>query len=221
MAPPAARPYRPPDAPFLPVIHADHRILVIDKPAGLLSVPGRGPDKADCAETRARHLHPQARIVHRLDMDTSGVMVLALDPEAQARLSAQFETRRTDKRYIARVMGHVAAEEGEIALPLVTDWPNRPKQMVCHARGRPALTRWQVMAREDGATRLALMPVTGRSHQLRVHMAAIGHPILGDPLYGPPEAREAAPRLQLHAEHLAFFHPEDLARVGFHADCPF
>lgn len=213
--------YTPPLTPYLPIIHADDHVLVIDKPSGLLSVPGKGEEKADCAASRALKTHPSALIVHRLDMDTSGVMVLALDPVSHAKLSAQFETRRTEKSYIARVWGTVEKDEGEIDLPLITDWPNRPKQMVCQTRGKASLTRYKVIMREGGATRLQLSPITGRSHQLRVHLAALGHPILGDNLYAHDEALKAADRLQLHAESLAFFHPETLARLKFTAPCPF
>ncbi|TYO91239.1 RluA family pseudouridine synthase [Oceanicella actignis] len=211
--------YAPPQEPWLPVLLADDDALAVDKPAGLLTVPGRTPDLADCAEARARRLFPGALIVHRLDMDTSGALLMARNRRAQRILSLQFERRHVRKAYIARVRGQVADEAGEIDLPLICDWPNRPRQMVDHARGKPALTRWRVLAREDGATRLLLEPLTGRSHQLRVHMLAIGHPILGDRLYGGPEP--GAERLQLHAWRLDFRHPRDGAHVRVEAPCPF
>lgn len=218
------RPYAPPPGP-LRVQHADAHLLVIDKPAGLLSVPGRAPHLADCVEARAESEFPGARIVHRLDMDTSGVMVLARTPEAQRHLGLQFERRHASKTYLARVAGIPKAQAGEIDLPLMTDWPRRPRQKP-DPQGRPALTRWELLAREPdapprGAARLRLRPHTGRSHQLRVHLLAIGHPILGDALYADASVWIAAPRLQLHAESLSLRHPEDGRRVAFEAPAPF
>ncbi len=212
--------YAPP-VDDLDIIHADDDILVLNKPAGLLSVPGKSADLADCVEARARAAYPCATMVHRLDMATSGVMVAALNRAAHRHLGLQFERRHVEKTYVARVRGAMRDEEGTIDLPLRCDWPNRPKQMVDHELGRSALTDWRVLARESGATRVALSPRTGRSHQLRVHMAALGHPILGDEFYAPAPVRRAADRLQLHAERLAFFHPADGRRCVFFVPCPF
>ena len=210
--------YRPPREPWLSPLHVDDDLLVLDKPAGLLTVRGRTPDLADCLARRASERWPGVRIVHRLDMATSGVIVLARHPKAQRHLGRQFEKRRTEKLYIARVAGEVEGESGSVDLPLRCDWPNRPLQMVCHEHGRAARTDWRVLAREPGATRLALMPLTGRSHQLRVHMLALGHPILGDGFYGD---EGSAPRLQLHAETLRLRHPAGGAWHEFSAPCPF
>ncbi|MFY0636941.1 RluA family pseudouridine synthase [Maricaulis maris] len=207
--------YRPPPAGPLPVIHRDDHILVLDKPSGLLTVPGNRPERADCLEARARADFPTARIIHRLDMDTSGVIVLALTPHAQAHIGKQFEKRQTTKSYIARVWGEMSEDDGEIDQPIITDWPNRPKQMICHECGRAAQTRWQVLARTGGTSRVRLAPRTGRSHQLRVHMAHLGHPILGDNLYAHADALAASSRLCLHAERLAFRHPDGGAPVSF------
>lgn len=227
--PPAARPcddagmesaYAPPDSP-LAVLHQDAEILVVDKPSGLLSVPGKGEHLADCLLARVQRVFPDALLVHRLDRDTSGVMIFALTPHAQRHLGLQFEKRQMRKTYIARVWGQVAAASGLVDLPLVVDWPNRPLQKVCRATGRPAQTEWRVLRREEAATRLRLMPKTGRSHQLRVHMREIGHPILGDPFYATGPARAAADRLQLHAESLRLRHPDGGRGVSFRAACPF
>lgn len=213
--------YAPPLEPYLPIVFADDQMLIIDKPSGLLSVPGKGEDKADCVASRAVSLYHDALIVHRLDMATSGLMVLGRGASAQAKLSEQFAMRKTAKTYVAQVWGEMASDEGEVDLPLITDWPNRPKQMVCFERGKPALTRYRVLAREGGNSLVELNPVTGRSHQLRVHMLALGHPILGDTLYAHEAALQAADRLQLHAQDLSLFHPHTLARLHFHSDCPF
>jgi len=215
--------YRPPDVP-LTILHEDHCLLVVDKPAGLLSVPGKGPELADCLLARVQAAFPQALLVHRLDRDTSGVMVFALSPHAQRHLGLQFERRHAKKTYLARVAGHVAEASGEIDLPLVVDWPNRPRQKICHETGRAAQTGWKVLRRAgQGAgaeTRMRLTPVTGRSHQLRVHMLALGHPILGDSLYAEGAAAEH-PRLMLHAETLRLRHPDGGEGMGFRAACPF
>jgi tRNA pseudouridine32 synthase / 23S rRNA pseudouridine746 synthase len=203
------------------LVHLDAALVVVDKPSGLHSVAAKPPGPQDCAEARVRGAFPDARVVHRLDRDTSGLMVFARSALAQRHLGWQFERRQVSKGYVARVAGHVAGEAGQIDLPLACDWPNRPRQMVCRARGRSALTAWRVLAREPGATRLCLAPLTGRSHQLRVHCLAIGHPILGDPLYGPSEAAgEALPRLQLHAERIGFRHPIGGAPIQLEAPVP-
>lgn len=208
----------PPDAPV--IIHADDQLLVVDKPAGLLSVPGRGEDRADCLIARLRAVFPSVLLVHRLDLDTSGVMVFALTPLAQRDLSRQFEERVTKKVYVARLAGHLQPATGRVDLPLIVDWPNRPRQKVDHVEGRPAQTDWRVVRADDDETRVRLMPVTGRSHQLRVHMAQTGHPILGDTLYATGAAADH-PRLMLHAESLRFRHPDSGVAQGFSAPVPF
>ena len=202
-------------------LHVDSHLLVLEKPSGLLSVPAKPPGTQDCLEARARAAYPDALLVHRLDGDTSGVMVFARTKLAQRHLNWQFERRQVSKTYVARVAGHVDGEAGRIDLPLISDWPNRPKQMVCHERGRPSVTDWRVIGREADATRLKLTPLTGRSHQLRVHLLALGHPILGDPFYASGAALEAADRLQLHAARLGFRHPEGGAHVAFSSAVPF
>ena len=211
--------YDPPQDP-LTILHADHEILLVEKPAGLLSVPGRGEHLADSLLTRIEAAFPGALLVHRLDRDTSGVMVFALTPRAQRHLGLQFERRHVRKTYVARVWGHVAERTGTVDLPLIVDWPNRPLQMVDHERGRPALTEWRVARHEDRTTRIRLYPKTGRSHQLRVHMREIGHPILGDPFYATGEARDA-PRMMLHAESLRLRHPDGGKALSYSSPCPF
>lgn len=213
--------YRPPMEPYLTVIYVDDDILVVDKPSGLLSVAGKAPALADCLAVRAAERYPGARIVHRLDKDTSGVMVLGLSKRAISGLGIQFEKRQTKKAYVARVWGEVASESGRIDLPLAVDWENKPRQRVDHEQGRVAQTDWRVLAREPGITRVALVPRTGRTHQLRVHMMAIGHPILGDAFYATGAARTAADRLQLHAEELSFTHPGDGRMREFLVPAPF
>ncbi len=207
--------------PKLTVLHEDEDILVLSKPSGLLSVPGKAADHADCLERRAQDIFPGARTVHRLDMDTSGVMIMARHAKAHRHLGLQFERRKTKKTYVARIWGQVDADEGVVNEPLICDWPNRPKQMICHLHGKPSVTRWRVMERESQATRMLLTPETGRSHQLRVHMLSLGHPILGDNLYAHEAARRSAPRLQLHAEELTIHHPSDGRFCTFRAPCPF
>jgi len=226
MDPPAARsvpdaePYLPPPDRGLELLHVESGFLVLVKPPGLLSEPGRGPDKRDSLLVRAQAVYPDARIVHRLDMMTSGVIVLAREALAHARLSAAFRERAVRKRYEALVHGQPAPVQGEIALPLAVDWPNRPRQVVCHARGKPALTHYRVLgAAGAGLARVALEPVTGRTHQLRVHLAALGHPIAGDPFYG--RAGDAAPRMMLHACAIEFAHPDSGAALAFASAVPF
>ncbi|NUB46404.1 RNA pseudouridine synthase [Fertoebacter nigrum] len=211
--------YAPPDVP-LTLIHHDAQVVVVNKPAGLLSVPGKGEDRADCLIARLRGVFPEILLVHRLDLDTSGVMVFALTKAAQGALGQQFEKRQTKKIYIARVAGLVEPKAGLVDLPLCVDWPNRPRQHVDHENGRPAQTEWAVVKHGPGETRMRLQPLTGRSHQLRVHMAALGHPILGDPLYAEGAAR-AHPRLMLHAESLRFRHPDSGKSETWRAVCPF
>ena len=174
--------YRPPQDP-LDILHHDHEILLVNKPSGLLSVPGKGDHLSDCLIARVQEAFPEALLVHRLDMDTSGVMVFGLTPHAQRHLGQQFEKRQIKKTYVARVWGQMTDKTGEVDLPLIVDWPNRPLQMVDHENGKPAQTEWRVLRVGDDETRVRLYPRTGRSHQLRVHMLALGHPILGDPFY--------------------------------------
>ncbi len=212
-------PYAPPDTP-LAVLLADHEVLVVEKPAGLLSVPGKTPDLADCLLARVRAAFPTALLVHRLDRDTSGVMIFALTPHAQRHLGLQFEHRQTKKSYVARVWGEVADPSGTVDLPLAVDWPNRPLQKVDPEHGRPAVTDWRVLRRGAGETRIRLMPRTGRSHQLRVHMATLGHPILGDPFYATGPARDF-PRMMLHSEVLQFRHPDGGRGTRVTSPCPF
>jgi tRNA pseudouridine32 synthase / 23S rRNA pseudouridine746 synthase len=200
--------YRPPTEPRLTVLHADDDIVVLDKPSGLLTVPGKDPSLADSLDARAREKWPTATVVHRLDKDTSGILLMALNKKALGFLGSQFEHRKTTKAYVARVWGSPKEERGTVDLPLATDWENKPRQRVDHERGRPSQTLWEVVEREAKASRLRLVPLTGRTHQLRVHMLAIGHPILGDPFYATGEALAAADRLQLHAAELGFTHPD-------------
>ena len=211
--------YLPPDVP-LNILHDDHEIVVVDKPAGLLSVPGKGPHLADCLMARVVEAFPTALLVHRLDRDTSGVMVFALTPHAQRHLGLQFEKRQTRKTYVARVWGTLAPKTGTVDLPLIVDWPNRPLQKVCHETGKAAQTDWRVLRSTDGESRVRLMPKTGRSHQLRVHMLELGHPILGDPFYATGPAL-AHPRLMLHSETLQFRHPDGGQGTRITAKAPF
>ncbi len=207
-------------------LYADDALLVFDKPAGLLAVPGRGPDKADCLAARVQAGFPDALIVHRLDMDTSGLMLMARGPDVQRALSRAFAARAVHKRYVAWVAGRLVPPQsdwGTIDLPLICDWPNRPLQKVDHQQGKPSVTRWRVLdydAMRD-ATRVELEPVTGRSHQLRVHMRELGHPMLGDPLYAPEAVRAQATRLLLHAVALEIPHPVTGAPCVFESPPPF
>lgn len=211
--------YNPPDVP-LDVLHLDHEVLLVNKPSGLLSVPGKGEHLADCLLSRVQAAFPDALLIHRLDRDTSGVMIFALTPHAQRHLGLQFEKRQTKKTYVARVWGRIEEKTGQIDLPLIVDWPNRPKQKVDHVDGKAALTEWRVVRSASDETRVRLMPKTGRSHQLRVHMAEIGHPILGDPFYATGPARDF-PRLMLHSETLQFRHPDGGKGMRITAKCPF
>jgi len=215
--------YLPPANTGLNLIYCDKDLLVVDKPAGLLSVPGRGKDKQDCLATRVQADYPEALIVHRLDMATSGLMLMARDEHMQRQLSRLFEHRLVEKRYIAIVAGKLAKATGEIDLPLITDWPNRPKQKVDYDAGKPALTRYQLLDYNaaDDTSRVELKPQTGRTHQLRVHMLQIGHPILGDGLYAPAVCQAKSPRLLLHAESLDFIHPLTHKSLNIKSESPF
>lgn len=200
--------YVPPADDGLDLIHCDDALLVVNKPSGLLSVPGRGESRQDCLAARVQARFPDALIVHRLDMATSGLLVLARGAEMHRQLSRLFRERGVEKRYLALVDGRPAMPAGSVDLPLICDWPNRPRQKVDFDLGKPSLTHYRVLGYEAalGASRVELTPVTGRSHQLRVHMQALGHPILGDELYG-LDTCGRAPRLMLHAAWLAFAHP--------------
>lgn len=209
--------YNPPMTPYLSIVYQDDDLLIVNKPSGLLTVPGKDPKHADCLIARVNRVFPTAKIVHRLDMATSGIICLAMHKEAHRNLSIQFQDRKTAKRYIARVFGKLEQQTGSVDLPLICDWPNRPKQMVDHDNGKPSLTHFKVLEYEQNATRVELTPITGRSHQLRVHMLSLGHPILGDKLYAHPEAFAMAPRLQLHAEMLTLAHPASGETLIFEA----
>lgn len=212
--------YHPPLDPYLTILHRDRDFLVLDKPSGLLSVPGRHPALYDSLLTRVQKEFPKALIVHRLDKDTSGIVLMSLNRKAHAFVAAQFEARETKKSYVAEVWGRVEGEEGVIDLPLAIDSDNKPRHRVDHEHGKPALTRWQVIGRSENRTRLRLFPMTGRTHQLRVHMKALGHVILGDEFYADGEALAASDRLLLHAEELSFRKP-DGSDVTFTAPTPF
>lgn len=215
----------------LRVVHEDDALVVLDKPSGLLAVPGRGPDKQDCLSARAQARWGDALIVHRLDMATSGLVVMARGLPMQRALSMAFEKRRVHKRYTAVVAGALANPDAgnawqTIDLPLTIDWLNRPRSIVHQDMGKPSLTRWRLADDDRGlhqgiGTRLELEPVTGRTHQLRVHLQALGHPILGDPLYASEAQRAQAPRLLLHAGWLALPHPLSGDTLELHSPCPF
>lgn len=210
----------------LAVVFVDDTLLVLDKPAGLLSVPGRGEDKQDCLSRRAQQRYPDALLVHRLDMATSGLLVMARGATAQRSLNDAFAAREVQKRYEAVVDGVIEAQDGAwqlIDLPIFLDWPNRPKRIIDAQQGKPSSTRWQVLATDPirGTTRVALEPITGRSHQLRVHLQAIGHAILGDQLYASPEVATKCNRLLLHACALELAHPADQRLLRFVSRTPF
>lgn len=211
--------YDPPAGPLV-FLHQDDLVLVLDKPSGLLSVSGKLEGRQDCLQSRLELEYPDALLVHRLDCDTSGVMIFARTKAAQGFLGQEFEKRRAKKTYIAVVSGVILADEGRVDLPLCADWPNRPRQHVDLVNGRAAQTDWRVISRSDTFTRVRLHPLTGRSHQLRVHMLELGHPIQGDPIYDPENAGNYA-RLMLHAESLSLHHPGTKLRVEYSARCPF
>lgn len=214
--------YAPPTEPWLHVLYQDDHIIVVNKPSGLLSVPGKAPEHHDSIMARVQRDFPGAESVHRLDMATSGVMAVALTKAAERELKRQFREREPKKSYLARVWGHLEKDEGLVDLPLICDWPNRPKQKVCFETGKSAQTEYRVLSRDaDGTTRVLLMPITGRSHQLRVHMLALGHPILGDKFYAHPEAKAMAPRLLLHARELWITHPKFGGPMHFTCEAEF
>lgn len=205
------------------IIFADKHIVVVDKPFGLLSVPGRDPANRDCVPSRLQSEFGDLRIVHRLDLDTSGLMILARDADAHRHLNRQFEQREVEKYYEALVWDLPLEDEGKIDLPICVDWPNRPKKIVDFVNGKSAQTFYKVLERDasKNISRLELKPITGRSHQLRVHLAEIGHPILGCPFYAHTEAKNAYSRLTLHARALQLIHPATGMAMKFNADVPF
>ncbi len=204
------------------ILYQDAALLIVEKPGLLLSVPGRAEDNRDCLITRLQENgYPEARIVHRLDWETSGLLVLARDPDSHRELSRQFHDRETAKTYVALCWGQPPQDSGRIELPLRYDPPTKPRHVVDHQQGRHALTFWQVTERHAEHCRVELTPITGRSHQLRVHMLAIGHPLLGDQLYAHAAALQAHSRLCLHASHLAITHPQRGERLEFHSPAPF
>ena len=205
--------YNPPREP-LNIIHRDDDLIVVSKPSGLLTVPGKNPEHRDCVEVRVKDEFPRALLVHRLDMYTSGVIVFAGNANAQRHLGLQFERRVLEKTYEAIVWGQ-PENTGVVKLPLIVDWPKRPLQKVCFETGKPSETAWEVLDRSGRSSRVALFPKTGRSHQLRVHMNEIGHPILGDRFYAKGAALEASPRLCLHAKSLRLRHPDGGAWISF------
>jgi tRNA pseudouridine32 synthase/23S rRNA pseudouridine746 synthase len=218
--------YKPPMSPYLEIVYKDDDIVVLNKASGILSVPGRLPEHQDCLQNRVQRILPNATIVHRLDMATSGLMVMALNKSAHVIISRQFEQRKTEKIYLARVFGKLELKIGSINLPLICDWPNRPKQKVDHENGKKSLTHYKVLNQNDEvgdetSSLIELTPITGRSHQLRVHMLALGHPILGDKLYAHERALGMSERLQLHALTLSLFHPATNEAITFSAPCPF
>jgi tRNA pseudouridine32 synthase/23S rRNA pseudouridine746 synthase len=215
--------YVPPVDTGLDILYQDNVLLVVNKPAGLLSVPGREADKQDCQIYRVQREFPQARIVHRLDMATSGAMLMALDDNVHRQLSILFEKRQVAKKYVAIVDGLPEEKQGVIDLPLITDWPNRPKQIVNYERGKPSQTRFIVKDydRVQLTSRLELIPLTGRTHQIRVHLQTLGHAILGDRLYASQEVRDKSPRLLLHSTLLSFQHPLTSEAISIESEAPF
>ena len=212
--------YEPPKTP-LDILYIDHDVLVVNKPSGLLTVPGKELKHHDSLELRVKIEYPNSFLIHRLDMDTSGVIIFALSKSTQRSLNLQFEKRIVKKLYEARVFGNIKEDNGFIDLPLIVDWPNRPLQKIDAKEGKSALTHWQVLDREGDVTRVALMPETGRTHQLRVHMMSLGHTILGDRFYGNVAEINLANELQLHAKDLMIIHPKNGKKITFKAPLPF
>ena len=210
-----------PDVDPRRIIHHDSRLIVLDKPSGLLAVPGRGPHLQDCLASRVQAAFPTAVIVHRLDRDTSGLMLMALDADAQRYLSRQFEMRAVRKRYECLVSGLPEADEGLINLPIARDPARPPRYRIDPDAGRPSQTRWRVLTRFTDRSRLEVEPITGRSHQIRLHLATLTHPVLGDPLYADAASLAVATRLCLHATDLSIHHPDDDQLMAWHSPCPF
>ncbi|MFC4700858.1 RluA family pseudouridine synthase [Glaciecola siphonariae] len=209
--------YKPPMHPYLDFVHRDNDLLVLNKPSGLLSVPGKALEHKDSLQLRVQRVYPSATVVHRLDMATSGLMLFALNKASHRHISRQFELREVSKTYYARVYGHLSEPTGKVEAPLICDWPNRPKQMVDTERGKPALTYFEAQSQGKYSTLVKLKPHTGRSHQLRVHMLHIGHAILGDRLYAQGEALISSKRLLLHAQDISFTHPRTEQTVSFYS----
>ncbi len=213
--------YSPPQDPYLTILKKTVNYLIVDKQSGILTVPGRGPDKADCLFKRVIERHPEALVVHRLDLETSGLVLFALNKMSQSHFGRLFQARKIDKTYHAIVDGIVNDYSGRIELPLAADWPNRPKQMVSIEHGKPSITNWRLVRHDNQYSYLELKPETGRSHQLRVHLAAIGHPILGDPLYNPKHVNPRVNRLMLHASCLKFEIPASKKTTAEYSQIPF
>jgi tRNA pseudouridine32 synthase/23S rRNA pseudouridine746 synthase len=211
--------YQPPTDP-LRILHEDAHLLAVHKPSGLLTVPGRAEGLQDCLEHRLRRVFPESLLLHRLDLGTSGVLLFARSPEARRHIARQFNERRVHKVYEALVWGRPTADSGTIDQPLALDWANRPRQHI-HPDGRPSVTHWEVLSEEGPLTRLRLVPHTGRTHQLRVHLQHLGHPIAGDRFYAPDAARNAMPRLALHAAAIRIRHPDGGAWTPFCDPVPF
>lgn len=217
----AMQQYYPPTEPWIERVFEDEGILVVNKPSGLLSVPGRAEEHYDSMWSRLKDIYPDIQPVHRLDMSTSGLMLFAKNKPTESALKKQFQFRLTHKVYYARVWGQVEQQEGKVDFPLICDWPNRPKQKVCFEQGKPSQTLFEVAKREEQTTIVRLLPITGRSHQLRVHMQALGHPIVGDEFYSQGEAFEFSNRLELHAAELSFYHPQDDCLRSIFVPCDF
>lgn len=213
--------YDPPQSPYLKILYRDNDILVLDKPSGLLSVAGRLDIHKDSLQTRVQRVFPTATVVHRLDMSTSGIMLMALNKESHRNISRQFQDRLISKRYLARVYGKPSSASGSVDLPLICDWINRPKQKVDLEVGKPSLTNWKIVSSTAESSLIELEPVTGRSHQLRVHMQSIGHPILGDKFYAHEAAFNLSDRLDLHAAYIKFTHPSTNEEMEFTIDIEF
>jgi len=218
--------YCPPMSPYLDIIYQDEDVVVLNKQSGLLTVSGRLPAHKDCLQSRVNKVLPTATVVHRLDMATSGIVIMALHKPSHVAISRMFQQRETKKSYIARVYGHMKDDNGSVDQPLICDWPNRPRQMVDHERGKQSLTHYKVLSRDVdensvASTLVELTPITGRSHQLRVHMLFLGHPILGDRLYSHEAAVTASSRLLLHAQMLELEHPMNETTLTFNVPCPF
>lgn len=214
--------YTPPQTPYLDVVHYDNHFVLINKPSGLLSVPGNQPQYYDSVMSRVKEKYGFCEPAHRLDMSTSGLILFALSKAADSELKRQFRERETQKSYTALVWGHLEQDQGEVNLPLICDWENRPRQKICFERGKSAVTLYDVLERlPNNTTRVKLTPITGRSHQLRLHMLALGHPILGDKFYAPPQAKALSPRLCLHAESLSFYHPLTQKGLSFSVEAGF
>jgi tRNA pseudouridine32 synthase/23S rRNA pseudouridine746 synthase len=214
--------YNPPTAPYLDILYQDDDIVVLNKPAGLLSVPGRENKHKDSLALRILRVWPNACVVHRLDLATSGIIVLAMRKSAQSHIGRQFQQKKISKTYFARVEGVILEDEGLIDLPIRCDWENRPRQIVDFEQGKSSQTKWKVIQREDQTTLVELTPITGRTHQLRVHLQQIGHPILGDDFYATALGKKRSPqRLALHAGHLTLTHPSKETLMTFNCAVPF